>query len=309
MALSIIGGINIQPQELNFSASQQTTDVEFLSADSGSYIYSGSNPILGSHSSLITFENSGSVYTLAFSGSGYVEPFSGSYTGSLITANIDGLTSSASIAEMFKFITIASSSITASILGANNIITLVNNAATSSYESVSTFPSTTLITRTTQIGHLAGYYIGSDTTGSLQVTGSVEITGSLQVDGNLIAGIISKTTIIPSASALQGFTTPVLLGLNIPAGKTPVVLSAFQFVSSPTVAYSSSLSSSLQSSGSNDNLFTLAQLDDMGGNEYRFIAEPSYNAVSGRDLQWSISGKNPDAGDGSVIVVTSYFLL
>jgi hypothetical protein len=312
MAITIYGGTTIQPLEANVSASQQQTTFVFLSTDSGSYIYSGSNPDLifdgtaSHHLSSLTFEDSGSIYSFVFSGSGYGTP-SPSLPGTTLSASINGLSSSADIAAAFTASVEAATNITASIIS-SSIVILTNSAYSSSAITTSSFSPGTLGVYTTQVGHPSGYMSGSDTTGSLTVTGSVSISGSLNVNGGNINSIITHTTIIPSASVLQGFTTPVPLGLSIPAGKIPIVISAFQYIGSPTIAYSGSLSSSLRSLSSSVDLFTLAQLDDMGGNLYRFIAEPAYK-IESNDLKWSVLGSNPTLGDGVVTLITSYFLI
>ena len=67
MAITIYGGTTIQPLTAAVSASQQQTTFVFLSSDSGSYIYSGSNPnfifdgTASYHTSSLTFEDSGST--------------------------------------------------------------------------------------------------------------------------------------------------------------------------------------------------------------------------------------------------------
>jgi hypothetical protein len=74
---TLFGGTTIQPYEANFSASRQETTFVFLSNDSGSYIYSGSNPdfifdgTASHHLSSLTFEDSGSTFSFVFSGSGF----------------------------------------------------------------------------------------------------------------------------------------------------------------------------------------------------------------------------------------------
>jgi hypothetical protein len=55
-------------------------------------------------------------------------------------------------------------------------------------------------------------------------------------------------------------TSPVPLGLNIPAGKTPIILNALQVLTGVGTPYATNLSSSLRSSGSGVDLFTLIQL-------------------------------------------------
>ena len=74
MSVTLFGNTTIQPLETNVSASQQQSAFIFLSNDSGSYIYSGSDPYLGVQQGYVTFEDSGSLYSFVFSGSGFVPP-------------------------------------------------------------------------------------------------------------------------------------------------------------------------------------------------------------------------------------------
>jgi hypothetical protein len=110
MAITLYGGTTIQPLEANVSASQQQTTFVFLSNDSGSYIYSGSNPDLifdgtaSHHLSSLTFEDSGSTFSFVFSGSGFGGSPSSSLPGTTISASINGLSSSADIAAAFTCI-------------------------------------------------------------------------------------------------------------------------------------------------------------------------------------------------------------
>ena len=97
MALIIPGGLTIQPHPAPFSASQHQTSFVFVSTDSGSYIYSGSNPNLifdgtaSYHTSSLTFEDSGSTYSFVFSGSGFGGSPSSSLPGTTLSASINGL--------------------------------------------------------------------------------------------------------------------------------------------------------------------------------------------------------------------------
>jgi hypothetical protein len=313
MAITIYGGTTIKPLEVNVSASQQQTTFVFLSTDSGSYIYSGSNPDLifdgtaSHHLSSLTFEDSGSTFSFVFSGSGYGTP-SPSLPGTTLSASINGLSSSADIAAVFTASVVAATNMTASIIS-SSIVVLTNSAYSSSAVTTSSFSPGTLGVYTTQVGHPSGYLSGSDTTGSLTITGSVSISGSLSINGNQVSGIQTQTTLIPAVSASQANTTPVLLGINTPPGKTPNVINAFQFVAPGGTTYTTYLTSSLRSSGSNDNLFLATSLDDTGSNEYRFISQPTYNAVSGRDLVWTILDGNPPVGNRDVTVIVSYIFV
>lgn len=190
MSINIFGGTTIQPLEAYVSASQQKTVFAFLSDDSGSYIYSGSNPDLitsGSplphHTSSLTFEDSGSIFSFVFSGSGFGVP-SPSLPGTTLSASIDGLTTSTSIAAAFTASVIASTNMTASISN-GNVVTLCNSAFSSSTDVTSSFAGNTLLAFTSQSGNPAGYLSGSDTTGSLELTGSFTMSGSLIVDGTI----------------------------------------------------------------------------------------------------------------------------
>jgi hypothetical protein len=176
MATTIYGGTTIQPLTAAVSATQQQTTFVFLSSDSGSYIYSGSNPdfiISGSplphHTSSLTFEDSGSIYSFVFSGSGYGTP-SPSLPGTTLSASINGLSSSADIAAAFTASVEAATNMTASIIS-SSIVVLTNSAYSSSAVTTSSFSPGTLGVYTTQVGHPSGYLSGSDTTGSLTVTG------------------------------------------------------------------------------------------------------------------------------------------
>ena len=190
MSIKIFGGTTIQPLEAYVSASQQKTIFAFLSDDSGSYIYSGSNPdsiISGSplphHTSSLTFEDHGSIFSFVFSGSGFGVP-SPSLPGTTLSASIDGLTTSTSIAAAFTASVVASTNMTASISN-GNVVTLCNSAFSSSADVTSSFAGNTLLAFTSQSGNPAGYLSGSDTTGSLELTGSLTMSGSLIVDGTI----------------------------------------------------------------------------------------------------------------------------
>jgi hypothetical protein len=188
MATTIYGGTTIKPLEVNVSASQQQTTFLFSSNDSGSYIYSGSNPdfifdgTASHHLSSLTFEDSGSIYSFVFSGSGYGTP-SPSLPGTTLSASINGLSSSADIAAAFTASVEAATNITASIIS-SSIVILTNSAYSSSAVTTSSFSPGTLGVYTTQVGHPSGYMSGSDTTGSLTVTGSLDISGSITLNNN-----------------------------------------------------------------------------------------------------------------------------
>jgi len=183
MAITIHGGATIQPLEASFSASQQQTTFVFISSDSGSYIYSGSNPnfifdgTASYHTSSLTFEDSGSLYNFVFSGSGFGTPSFAA--GTTLSASIDGLTNSGSIAAAFTASVVAATNMTASIIS-GSIVTLTNSAYSSSAITTSSFSPNTLGVYNTQYGHPSGTMVGGDTTGSLTVTGSINISGSLK---------------------------------------------------------------------------------------------------------------------------------
>jgi hypothetical protein len=187
MAVQIFGGVTIQPLEVNFSASQHQTTLIFGSNNSGSYIYSGSDPVIGIQRGYLTFEDSGSLYSVVFSGSGYGSP--SSLPGTVISASINGLTTSSSIANAFTASIVSKTNMTASIVS-GNIVILTNSAYSSSIYTTSSFFPSTISLFNSQQGHRAGYMSGSDTTGSLQLTGSMNISGSFR----------SNVVIIPSSS-------------------------------------------------------------------------------------------------------------
>lgn len=355
MATIIYGGTIIQPLEAYVSASQQQTTFVFISNDSGSYIYSGSNPdfifdgTASYHTSSLTFEDSGSTFSFVFSGSGYGTP-SPSLPGTTLSASINGLSSSADIAAAFTASVVAATNMTASIIS-SSIVVLTNSAFSSSATTTSSFSPGTLGVYTTQVGHPSGYLSGSDTTGSLTVnggfevqgnrpvnigtdkaagtptvnvgdkliidtnssnviiSGSLSISGSASINGSQFSGIQTQITVIPAASASQAHTTPVLLGIPTPPGRTPNIINAFQFVSPGGIPYTTYLTSSLRSSGSADDLFLATSLSDTSSNEYRFIPQPTYNAVNSRDIVWTILDGNPPAGDRDVTVAVSYIFI
>lgn len=307
MATTIFGGTTIQPLEVNFSASQQVTTLVFLSNNSGSYIYGGSDPLLGPNTGSITFEDNGSIYSFIFSGSGYTPPTS-SLPGTTISASIDGLTNSGSIANIFSS-SVGSVTNMDILIVTDSILFLKNSAFSSSSFTTSSFSNNTLSVNNAQKGHPAGFLSGSDTTGSLVVTGSVNITGSFTLNNKLVTGITTGYIVIPSASVLQANATPILLDLNIPAGSTPNIINAFQFVATGGTPYATNLSSSLRSSGSADDLFIATSLDDTAGNEYRFLPQSTYNAISGRDLVWTVLDGETVNGNRDVTVIVSYFLV
>jgi hypothetical protein len=193
MAITIHGGATIQPLEASFSASQQQTTFVFLSNDSGSYIYSGSNPnfifdgTASYHTSSLTFEDSGSTYSFVFSGSGFGGSPSSSLPGTTLSASLNGLTNSGSIATAFTASVIAATNMTASIIS-SSIVVLTNSAYSSSAITTSSFSPSILGVYTTQYGHPSGYLSGSDTTGSLTVNGGFEVQGNEPINIATIKG-------------------------------------------------------------------------------------------------------------------------
>jgi hypothetical protein len=71
---------------------------------------------------------------------------------------------------------------TASIESSSNVM-LKNSAFSSSIETISSFYPHIVDVITTVDGTPAGFYVGSDTTGSLEITGSFKIKGSMQIPG------------------------------------------------------------------------------------------------------------------------------
>jgi hypothetical protein len=193
MATTIYGGTTIQPLEVNVSASQQQTTFVFISSDSGSYIYSGSNPnfifdgTASYHTSSLTFEDSGSTFSFVFSGSGFGGSPSSSLPGTTLSASIDGLTNSGSIAAAFTASVVAATNMTASIIS-GSIVTLINSAYSSSAVTTSSFSPIILGAYNTQYGRPSGYLSGSDTTGSLTVNGGFEVQGNEPINIATIKG-------------------------------------------------------------------------------------------------------------------------
>ena len=213
MAVTLYGGTTIQPLEVNFSGSQQQTTFVFSSNDSGSYIYSGSNPDLifdgtaSHHLSSLTFEDSGSTFSFVFSGSGFGGSPSSSLPGTTLSASINSLTSANDIAAAFTASVVAATNMTASIIyysgsnqipttGSGNVVILTNSAYSSSAVTTSSFSPGTLGVYTTQIGHPSGYLSGSDTTGSLTINGGFELQGSRPVNIGTNKGAGSPTVTI-----------------------------------------------------------------------------------------------------------------
>jgi len=204
MAITLYGGTTIQPIEVNISASQQKTTFVFLSSDSGSYIYSGSNPnfifdgTASYHTSSLTFEDSGSTFSFVFSGSGFGGSPSSSLPGTTLSASINGLSSSADIALSFTASVVAATNMTASIMS-GSIVTLINSAYSSSATTTSSFSSNTLFTFTSQSGNPSGTMVGGDTTGSLTVNGGFEVQGSrpINIGTNKGSGTPSITIAAP----------------------------------------------------------------------------------------------------------------
>ena len=187
MAITIYGGTTIQPLTAAVGATQQQTVFVFSSFNSGSYIYSGSDPDLtfdgtaSYHTSSLTFEDSGSLYNFVFSGSGFGTPSFAA--GTTISASINGMSSSADIALAFTSSVVAATNMTASVVTSSiysSIVTLINSAYSSSTPTTTNFSPSTLSIYLSQSGHPSGYLSGSDTTGSLTVSGSINISGSLK---------------------------------------------------------------------------------------------------------------------------------
>ena len=287
MAITIFGGTTIQPLEVNVSASQQQTTFVFLSSDSGSYIYSGSNPDLifdgtaSHHLSSLTFEDSGSIYSFVFSGSGYGTP-SPSLPGTTLSASINGLSSSADIAAVFTASVVAATNMTASIIS-SSIVVLTNSAYSSSAVTTSSFSPGTLGVYTTQVGHPSGYLSGSDTTGSLTVTGSVNINGSLTTTegfgtDNTRTGINSLTigTFLTSSADnqlvigkqnIKGDTTSLFIVGN-GGDSLDSAADAFKVRSSGSIQIPTTQSAAPSWSGSNGELIPAT----VGGNHYLYMS-------------------------------------
>jgi hypothetical protein len=287
MATTIYGGTTIQPLTAAVSATQQQTTFVFLSSDSGSYIYSGSNPdfiISGSplphHTSSLTFEDSGSIYSFVFSGSGYGTP-SPSLPGTTLSASINGLSSSADIAAAFTASVEAATNMTASIIS-SSIVVLTNSAYSSSAVTTSSFSPGTLGVYTTQVGHPSGYLSGSDTTGSLTVTGSVSINGSLTTTegfgtDNTRTGTNSLTigTFLTSSADnqlvigkqnIKGDTTSLFIVGN-GGDSLDSAADAFKVRSSGSIQIPTTQSAAPSWSGSNGELIPAT----IGGNHYLYM--------------------------------------
>lgn len=191
MATIIYGGTTITPFPAAVSATQQQTVFVFSSFNSGSYIYSGSDPDLtfdgtaSYHTSSLTFEDSGSTFSFVFSGSGFGGSPSSSLPGTTLSASINGMSSSADIALSFTSSVVAATNMTASVVASSissSIVTLINSAYSSSAVTTSSFSPSTLAIYLSQSGHPSGYLSGSDTTGSLTINGGFEVQGSRPVN-------------------------------------------------------------------------------------------------------------------------------
>lgn len=271
MAITIYGGTTIQPLTAAVSASQQQTTFVFLSSDSGSYIYSGSNPnfifdgTASYHTSSLTFEDSGSTYSFVFSGSGFGGSPSSSLPGTTLSASIDGLTNSGSIATAFTASVVAATNMTASIMS-GSIVTLTNSAYSSSAVTTSSFSSIILGAYTTQYGRPSGILSGSDTTGSLTVNGGFEIQGNEPI--NIATNKASGLPIVNIGSDL----------LTVNTDSNRVIISG-----SNRLAFSSGSTTSGKSSG-------VATL--VGGN----CLITSSNAPTSYIFMQRISGSNANPG-------------
>jgi len=287
MAITIYGGTTIQPIEVNISASQQKTTFVFISSDSGSYIYSGSNPNLifdgtaSYHTSSLTFEDSGSTYSFVFSGSGFGGSPSSSLPGTTLSASINGLTNSGSIATAFTASVVAATNMTASIMS-GSIVTLINSAYSSSATTTSSFSPNTLFTFTSQSGNPSGTMVGGDTTGSLTITGSVNISGSLTTTegfgtDNTRTGTNSLTIgtsltssadnqLVVGKQNIEGDNTSLFIVGN--GGDTKdVAKDAFKVKSSGSIQIPTTQSATPSWSGSDGELIPAT----VGGNHYLYM--------------------------------------
>ena len=197
MAINIFGQAVIQPIANTFAAAQEQTDIHFISAESGSYIYSGSDSALGVQQGHISFEDDGTLYSFVFSGSGFVAPVG--LPGTVLSGSINGLSTSCSIAESFSSsiadgVTSGLLTVTASLYSCS-IVTLSNNSFSSSIPTTSSFNSSILTLYPVQTGHAGGYIIGDDTTGSLIISGGFEVAGTdtFNIGTNKAAGTITST--------------------------------------------------------------------------------------------------------------------
>lgn len=182
---TLIGNVIIQPASSSYGSQQQTTAIAFLSNDSGSYIHGGTNPItgIGPKTGSLTFSDNGSIYTFIFSGSEFVT--GSGYPGTVISASIDGLTTSGSIINAFTASIAANTTMTASKSGGNTVLLKNNSFQTASY-TTSSFSNQVLFVQATVVGS-AGYTVsGSTTTGSLEISGSFRVSGSLQIPSSSV---------------------------------------------------------------------------------------------------------------------------
>jgi hypothetical protein len=328
MAITIYGGTTIQPLEVNVSASQQQTTFVFLSNDSGSYIYSGSNPdfiISGSplphHTSSLTFEDSGSIFSFVFSGSGYGTP-SPSLPGTTLSASINGLSSSADIAAVFTASVVAATNMTASIIS-SSIVVLTNSAYSSSAVTTSSFSPGTLGVYTTQVGHPSGYLSGSDTTGSLTVTGSLNVTGSVNINGSLTTtegfgpGVVvvrEASITIASADVLKLNITPIEIVAAPGAGYAIEVISASARVIYNSAAYATNTTIQVESNGATTSQFRLLNGINQTISSHRSLgryvsANTETQIIENAALQVFVPSGNPTAGDSDITVYVTYRII
>lgn len=205
---TLIGNVIIQPASSSYGSQQQTTAIAFLSNDSGSYIHGGENPLTGTgpKTGSLIFSNNGAIYTFIFSGSGFVT--GSGYPGTVISASINGLTTSGSILNAFTASIIANTTMTAS-KSSGDVVLLRNNSFQTASYTTSSFSNQVLFTQTTVVG-TPGYIVsGSTTTGSLEITGSFKIKGSMQIPGG--------DNGLPTHVGTEGeilISTPTKMGLN-----------------------------------------------------------------------------------------------
>jgi hypothetical protein len=327
MAITLFGGTTIQPLEANVSASQQQTVFDFRSNDSGSYIYSGSNPDLifdgtaSYHLSSLTFEDSGSIYSFVFSGSGFGGSPSSSLPGTTLSASIDGLTNSGSIAAAFTASVEAATNITTSIIS-SSIVILTNSAYSSSAITTSSFSPSTLGVYTSQVGHPSGYLSGSDTTGSLTVTGSLNVTGSVNINGSLTTtegfgpGVVvvrEASITIASADVLTLNSTPIEIVAAPGAGYAIEVLSASMKMVYNSVAYATNTTLELKVTGAISPqvqwgaLILSAAIDKFSNTPVD--TNSNTNMVENAPLMATVNYGDPTAGDSDIKIYVTYRII
>ena len=298
MAIKIYGGTTILPLEADFAASQEKTQFVFVSHDSGSYIYSGSNPTgsqsgsITHHTSSLTFEDSGSLFSFVFSGSGYAS--SSGLPGTLLSASINGLSSSADIAAAFTASVVASTNMTASILvytsstsiyeptlisgSGGFIVELINSGYTSSSITTSSFAASTLGANTIQRGHSPGYLSGSDTTGSLIISGNLSVSGSV-LFGSSDNEVIGDDSFTLGTSLIASGSSQTVVGKYNTKGddKSPFIvgsgaskdnrLTMFKVSTSGSISIPYTSSGAPSWSGSDGELIPAT----VGGNHYLYM--------------------------------------